>query len=454
MTTTTKLPELRFQRLKNGRIYARAQFPGEDKPRRFGRADSADALASAHREFDATLARWLANGRAFPKAPAVGFTIAEMCDGYLAHQDQRHGAGWATRGGNGKRTVYALRGETTGADGQTLPASPLRALYGTEPAAEFGPMKLKTVRDAWVASCCASEINLRVGSIRAAFDWAVENELVPDSVAYRLSKVKGLKGGEFGVAEGEGRDAVAFEAVLATLPHLPPVIDVVVELLARTGARPKELLTMTRGDIDTTDDERWVAVLKQHKTAKKGKARVLVFEKAAQRALAPYMDRAPEVAMFRPAEGFAEGNRRRRAAGSRPKLYGNDAVRYERERKERLAAGKAPRVFSETYDSHALRKAVERGIERANAAREEGGLAPLPRWTPYQIRHAVATEADVLVDRETAAAQLGHASTTTTRRYSHDDVGKAVKASSALAGRPSLALLDEAVGTGVKLSAV
>lgn len=51
----------------------------------------------------------------------------------------------------------------------------------------------------------------------------------------------------------------------------------------------------------------------------------------------------------------------------------------------------------------------------------------------------------MLVDRETAATQLRHASVATTRRYSRDDLRKAKKASVALAARLSLALLDDFV---------
>lgn len=76
---------------------------------------------------------------------------------------------------------------------------------------------------------------------------------------------------------------------------------------------------------------------------------------------------------------------------------------------------------------------------RATRHRPYPGLVSLPSSQRF------ATDANALVNRETAAAQLGHASVATTRRYAHDDVGKAAKASAALAGRPSLALLDDAI---------
>jgi hypothetical protein len=53
----------------------------------------------------------------------------------------------------------------------------LRSFYGTLPAAEFGPLKLKAVRAHWVeAGHARRSINNNVGRICRAFRWAVSEE--------------------------------------------------------------------------------------------------------------------------------------------------------------------------------------------------------------------------------------------------------------------------------------
>jgi len=64
----------------------------------------------------------------------------------------------------------------------------LRNLYGTTWASEFGPLRLKAVREAMIDADLSSRfINQNVGRIRRMFSWGVENELVPWPSA-KLSK--------------------------------------------------------------------------------------------------------------------------------------------------------------------------------------------------------------------------------------------------------------------------
>ena len=60
----------------------------------------------------------------------------------------------------------------------------VRKTYGTTPAADFGPMALKNVRQAMIdAGRSRKLINKDVNRIRQMFGWAVENELLPVHVA-------------------------------------------------------------------------------------------------------------------------------------------------------------------------------------------------------------------------------------------------------------------------------
>src|SRR5262245_63329760 len=59
----------------------------------------------------------------------------------------------------------------------------LRELYGEEPAAEFGPLKLKAVRQGWVTGGVSrGEANRRTNIARRIFKWAVAEELVSPTV--------------------------------------------------------------------------------------------------------------------------------------------------------------------------------------------------------------------------------------------------------------------------------
>jgi hypothetical protein len=64
---------------------------------------------------------------------------------------------------------------------------PLRKLYGTTPACEFGPLALKAVREEMIqADICRNEINKRMGRFKRMFAWGVENELIPALVHHGL----------------------------------------------------------------------------------------------------------------------------------------------------------------------------------------------------------------------------------------------------------------------------
>jgi len=74
--------------------------------------------------------------------------------------------------------------------------SPLKTLYGKRPAAEFGPLALKVVRERHIKSGLSrSTVNRYISRIERCFKWATENELVPSSVLPVLQAVAGLRRG-------------------------------------------------------------------------------------------------------------------------------------------------------------------------------------------------------------------------------------------------------------------
>jgi hypothetical protein len=69
---------------------------------------------------------------------------------------------------------------------------PLKQLYGSTQAREFGPLKLKAVRQVMIDSNLSRNvINQRIGRIVRVFKWGVENDLVPPGVHHALQAVRG-----------------------------------------------------------------------------------------------------------------------------------------------------------------------------------------------------------------------------------------------------------------------
>src|SRR5947209_313700 len=85
-----------------------------------------------------------------------------------------------------------------------LSLRPLRELYGTLPVADFGPLKLKAVRQKMIdAGLSRGVVNQRVGRIVRAFKWGVGEEMVPESVWRSLTAVRGLEKGRSPARETE-----------------------------------------------------------------------------------------------------------------------------------------------------------------------------------------------------------------------------------------------------------
>jgi hypothetical protein len=143
-------------------------------------------------EYDRLIAEWLATARrpivAGPDSGA-DLTVNEMLLAYLRHAD-----GYYVKNGQPTTEPANIR----------LAIRPLRQLYGLTPAREFGPLRLKAVRQEMIDSgLCRTEVNRRVRLIVRAFKWAVGEEMVPAAVHHGLQAVSGLRQGRCGVRESE-----------------------------------------------------------------------------------------------------------------------------------------------------------------------------------------------------------------------------------------------------------
>jgi integrase len=118
----------------------------------------------------------------------------------------------------------------------------------------------------------------------------------------------------------------------------------------------------------------------RHKTAHKGKARVVATGPKARAVLAPFLDRDPGAFCFSPREASAAVTAARRAA-QKTKLWPSHAPRYRREAARRKANPKKPR--GSRYFQWSYGQAIDRACDKAG----------VPRFAPNQLRHTFATEA-------------------------------------------------------------
>jgi integrase len=154
-------------------------------------------------------------------------------------------------------------------------------------------------------------INKAAVLARQFFRWCVEEQLVDPSVLESLRAVQPLAPGRCGAPEGKPRGPADPAGVEKTLPFLPPAVRAIVHLLRLTGARPSELVALRPCDLGRSGGV-WAFTLTAHKTAWKGKARVVHFGPQAQQELAAWLEGVgPDEYVFSPrrSEGMRNGRR-------------------------------------------------------------------------------------------------------------------------------------------------
>ena len=279
---------------------------------------------------------------------------------------------------------------------------------------DFTPGCLKLVRNELIAArnqrgeprFCRGMVNDYVFRIVRIFQWGVEEGIVNSDTAAVLKAVKSLPEGYAGTFDHEERKDVPDSVIKATLPFMPPTLQVMIKLQRLTGCRPSEIFNMTVGQIDKhSDSELWLYTLSQHKTKKKTKRKkVIPLSKIEQELIAPYLlGKKASEAVFSPKTAQME-----RYAGKRA----------------------VPQRYSEFYNKDSYRQAVLYAIQRGNKTLSEEGKKTLskeeqiPHWSPYAIRHTAATMAELEGDFEAAQTLLDHERPDTTARYAHGRLTK------------------------------
>jgi integrase len=381
-------------------------------PGAFGSPESLQAKAALELEIATSPIR-------VPIAHRTAITVNELFLAFLDH---------------GERHYRGPDGNTTGELREyKLVSRHVRQLYGDTPVADFGPLKLKAVRQGMIdAGACRGVVNQRIGRLRRMFKWGVGEELVPPAVYHALAAVAGLQRGRTEARESEPVKPVADEVVNATLAHLTPHVRAIVELMMYTGMRPAEVCAMTLNQIER--GAAWTYRPSRHKTAHHGKERSVPLGPNARAVLSAFLAGGvlnPDEPIFSPRrareERFAAIRAKRRtrvqpSQVSRRKTPPErvPTARYTPEAIAHAVAAACDRAFpppaplakrnNETAAEWTARLTEEQKEELARWQREH-------RWHPYQLRHSFATRVRKHHGLEAAQVLLGHSRADVTQVY-------------------------------------
>ncbi len=310
------------------------------------------------------------NALAEPSVRGISITVSQLCLEFLAaHHDF----------GNTKN--YKIISQH------------LVDLYADLPVNAFGPLELQAVRAKIVTGrsqrkstlgqpVSRAYVNKLINLARRIFKWGVSRTYYPPENLIALRCVEALQlGHSDGTVERPVVEAVAEDVIEATLPHLPPTLADMVRVQCLTGMRPKELCEMRLSEIDASDPECWIYAKRDHKTAWRGKSKIVPLGPRAIAILSKYVE-------------WAKG-------------YTNDflfsPIRSENQRLKELRLRRKTKVQpSQVCRKKPQPKRVLRECYTAAAYARRISLIckkhGIPHWFPYQIRHLVA---------ETAQAQHG-----------------------------------------------
>ena len=136
--------------------------------------------AASRARYDQLIAEWTAGGRRLSANDAgrVELTVNELILAYWTFA-----ASYYRKAGKPTDEQHSLRAAFR----------PLRDLYGRCPSREFGPLALKTVRQALIdAGLSRKYINDSINRIRRMFRWGASEELLSPVVLLALQTVPGL----------------------------------------------------------------------------------------------------------------------------------------------------------------------------------------------------------------------------------------------------------------------
>jgi len=238
---------------------------------------------------------------------------------------------------------------------------------------QFLQFRNELIRRDYARSYC----NKLISKVKAVFKWGATYDFCSSEVYQNLRLIELVKYGE--AREDIPRKDVEDKVILQTLEYLPPTVRDMVIFQRVTGMRPSEVCRMKVSDIhqiDHNEKSYWVCELKEHKTARFGKQRVIPLNDRAMEIIMPYITE-------RTLESFVFVTECKHSCWT---------------------VDHWDRVIAETIQENAL-----------------------PKWTLYQLRHTKGTELVIKEGVEVAAAVLGNSVVVMSKVYDHSNVDKLVR---------------------------
>lgn len=315
------------------------------------------------------IAEWLANHQLEIGPASPTRTVNEILLAYLRHAQQYYRK-------HGKPTKQLARIQAA--------LRPVRELYGTSLAAEFGPLALKAVRQVMIdGGWSRNYVNACVGCIKRLWKWAASEELVTSEIFQRINTVEGLRKGRSKAKETKPIRPVPWSDVKLALPHVSRAVRAMIKLQFLTGMRPGEVVILRACDINQ-DKPIWEYRPSIYKTEHIDQERVIYLGPKAQAIIQKFLRPDPAAYLFSPKE-----------------------ARHLRKRR-----------VNDHYSVDTYLQAVQYGCAQAK----------MTVFTPLQLRHTAATRIRKRHGIEVARIILGHSTAFTTEIYAEADRGKAMKA--------------------------
>jgi integrase len=414
-------------------------------------------------EYRRVLAELETNGWRYPLREncivATGLTVGELCNRFWQFAECYYRRPDGSASGELDHFEYALK--------------PLLALYGHTLAAEFGPLKLKAVRQRMIATLAyhvhfADEekgqeswvhenrfrqgvkpdmgkvkckkswrpvvilgrkqvlsrkvINQRIDHIKRLFKWAVSEELVSPLVYEALKTVAGLRRGRCGTYDRPRVKPVPPKYVEAVLPFLSPQVAAMVQLQTLLGARETEICVMRGRNIDRSGLVWWYVLDPNdiadgqssdfHKTAyREGPDGAAVVK------MMPIGPKAQEI--LKPwlrenaDEYIFQPKEARQTQNAQRRNVRKTPLwpsHVRYQAKKKKARPKRPP--QDRYDRHSYARAIARACEKA----------AVPHWHPHQLKHSCGTDVRKKYGLEAARAYMGHTKLSTAEIYAEKDI--------------------------------
>lgn len=241
-----------------------------------------------------------------------------------------------------------------------------------------GPVLDHMVQE-WIASgrLGRTTVNRYISFVRDFIKFCVRRGYANPEQLTSVLSVDRLRRGRYGAIDAPARQPVDDERYHRVLPHLCPMVRVMVELLYHTGMRPGEVRSMSVRDLTMAERDGRRAVLyvpRRHKTAHLGKRRTVAIVGPGLEVLERWIG---GLDLDTTSEGY---------------LFSADGFGW----------GMVP---------------IDRINKQVRAACD---LAGIERWTPMQLRHRFATNANAkLGDLKLVSPMMGHTNQRTTAIYAH-----------------------------------